>query len=526
MKKNMKGIALALALGMAVSAAPLSVSAATVKTPAKVTLSSVERSGQTAKVTWKKLKTTPSGYAVYQKKGTASWKLMKRASKTSTSASLSAKSTESNQFKVRAYNTYKQKQYYNKKTKKWETKKPAAKYIQKTKTVTKYKYGSYSTTKTLSAVATKKYTISFDSQGGSTVKAQSLAAGSAITFAAPTKEGYEFLGWYDAKEGGNKVTTAKATKNVTYYAQWKQIIDAKPSMIYIFKDSNFIDGNDLGAQYLGISVSISANEKLFEMTEDDREDDNLGTTENLRFVVEKKYSGASNWETVDDSLAWNNGKNHFKTSIYDYDVDPTTDCTYRAKAVGVTTDGETISSKYFTVTVEKEDYIDDITDHKVITEGKYCSDCKTNVTELSEEELQANHGTTYYCSECGDDPDEGFVSHSKSDVESHIAEMHADGSTEDTDSEIDGDTETDGTPEIQERDSWVEQNSDYDITESVTHTTSWKELDSTSEEYQEFLNANMYKSADKIFIDENSLEGFERYFIIGGVRSDDYEIGE
>ncbi len=35
-------------------------------------------------------------------------------------------------------------------------------------------------------------------------------------------DGFRFLGWYDAPEGGNKVTTSTPVlKDITLYAQWK-----------------------------------------------------------------------------------------------------------------------------------------------------------------------------------------------------------------------------------------------------------------------------------------------------------------
>jgi uncharacterized repeat protein (TIGR02543 family) len=42
--------------------------------------------------------------------------------------------------------------------------------------------------------------------------------------ATPKRTGYTFQGWYTAKSGGKKVTSAtKATKNVTLYAHWKRV---------------------------------------------------------------------------------------------------------------------------------------------------------------------------------------------------------------------------------------------------------------------------------------------------------------
>ena len=146
-----------IALSMACTFVPMvgtvSTFAASVKAPSKVTISSASRtSSSKVKVTWKKLKKSPSGYAVYQKKGSSSWKLVKRVSKKTSSLSVSAKATEQNQFKVRAYKTYKEKKYYNKKTKKYVSKKSynkLAKKYRSIKNVTAYKYGSYSSTKTV-----------------------------------------------------------------------------------------------------------------------------------------------------------------------------------------------------------------------------------------------------------------------------------------------------------------------------------------------------------------------------------------
>ena len=49
--------------------------------------------------------------------------------------------------------------------------------------------------------------------------------GVGLTFTEATKTGYEFLGWFDAAEGGNKVTAISTTQtgDVTVYAQWSII---------------------------------------------------------------------------------------------------------------------------------------------------------------------------------------------------------------------------------------------------------------------------------------------------------------
>lgn len=78
-------------------------------------------------------------------------------------------------------------------------------------------------------VAATTYTVTFDALEGS-VEPKSKAVNSGETYGtlpAPTKAGFQFLGWYTAKEGGTKVlpeTKVEITADHTLYARWKQII--------------------------------------------------------------------------------------------------------------------------------------------------------------------------------------------------------------------------------------------------------------------------------------------------------------
>lgn len=162
MKVRNKVIASAVAVMMMASAAPMTVSAASkAKAPAKVSITSVKRVNNTkANVKWKKLKKAPSGYAVYQKTGSKGWKLVKKAFKKSTSATISAGTEAKTQVKVRAYkNGKKVKKYYNKKAKKFVSKKAYKKLPKKNRAIKKVatvKWGKYSSVKTLNAVFTGK----------------------------------------------------------------------------------------------------------------------------------------------------------------------------------------------------------------------------------------------------------------------------------------------------------------------------------------------------------------------------------
>lgn len=162
MKVKNKIIASAVAVMMLTSAAPMTVSAASkAKAPSKVSITSVKRVNNTkANVKWKKLKKAPSGYAIYQKTESKGWKLVKKSSKKSASATVSAGTEAKTQYKVRAYkNGKKVKKYYNKKTKKFVSKKAYKKLSKKNRTkkkVTTVKWGKYSSVKTLNAVFSGK----------------------------------------------------------------------------------------------------------------------------------------------------------------------------------------------------------------------------------------------------------------------------------------------------------------------------------------------------------------------------------
>lgn len=115
--------------------------AAKVKAPAKVTGASAKAAGETAvKVSWKKTKKS-SGYAIYRDGDLVA--KVKGAKKTSYIDSGLDPGTKYS-YQVRAYKTYKAKSWFNKKTGKYQTKKPAKSIRGKAKKTTAYKYGKKS----------------------------------------------------------------------------------------------------------------------------------------------------------------------------------------------------------------------------------------------------------------------------------------------------------------------------------------------------------------------------------------------
>ena len=70
------------------------------------------------------------------------------------------------------------------------------------------------------------YTLTFDSQLGSTVDPINFIAGDSITFPSnPTRTGYTFTGWFTASTGGNQENSpySPPSSNTTLYARWSAI---------------------------------------------------------------------------------------------------------------------------------------------------------------------------------------------------------------------------------------------------------------------------------------------------------------
>ena len=74
----------------------------------------------------------------------------------------------------------------------------------------------------------KGYTVNYDANGGTCDTASQPYNGTALTLPTPNaRDGYTFLGWYDAASGGNKIGSAGDTytptsDGVTLYAQWQK----------------------------------------------------------------------------------------------------------------------------------------------------------------------------------------------------------------------------------------------------------------------------------------------------------------
>ena len=72
--------------------------------------------------------------------------------------------------------------------------------------------------------STKRYTVSFNTNGGNKITSQTVAKNNSVKEpTAPIKENFEFAGWYTDKELTTKYDfTEKGTKSFTLYAKWTE----------------------------------------------------------------------------------------------------------------------------------------------------------------------------------------------------------------------------------------------------------------------------------------------------------------
>lgn len=72
--------------------------------------------------------------------------------------------------------------------------------------------------------------MTFETNGGSTIRVMNAARGDIIDLTKynPTREGYEFIGWFADAALRQKITEIKLTDNVTVYAGWREIEPVEP----------------------------------------------------------------------------------------------------------------------------------------------------------------------------------------------------------------------------------------------------------------------------------------------------------
>ena len=79
-----------------------------------------------------------------------------------------------------------------------------------------------------------RYTVTFNTNGGSSISSKTVNKNAVVSEPAqPQKEEYTFAGWYMDKEMKNQYDfSSKVTKNITLYAKWESIDNAKSQIIF------------------------------------------------------------------------------------------------------------------------------------------------------------------------------------------------------------------------------------------------------------------------------------------------------
>ena len=102
-------------------------------------------------------------------------------------------------------------------------------------------YAKWDKVNTGGGTTVTKYTLSFDTNGGSNINSVSKARNATVNLSEyiTTKSGYSFVGWYSDKELTKRVTEITLNRDMTVYAKWvvsedKPIVekpDYKPSIL-------------------------------------------------------------------------------------------------------------------------------------------------------------------------------------------------------------------------------------------------------------------------------------------------------
>lgn len=125
---------------------------------------------------------------------------------------------------------------------------------------------------------TVNYTVTFNSNGGSAVKAVTVKANSKVTKPAdPARSGYRFTGWYLDKNCTEPWNFANIVrKNITLYAGWEKIITANPTTSKVIvngSEVSFEVYNINGNNYFKLrdfAYAVNNTEKNFEVKWDSK----------------------------------------------------------------------------------------------------------------------------------------------------------------------------------------------------------------------------------------------------------------
>lgn len=124
----------------------------------------------------------------------------------------------------------------------------------------------------------KAYTISFETNGGSSIKSIQAEAGEEISApVAPTKSGERFIGWYESTDDGTTLNTTAFVfgympgKNITLYAKWQDAVIGSWETYQVVMPAETEGGDDivvnLGEEFPFLGTTLSKD--LFILTVED-----------------------------------------------------------------------------------------------------------------------------------------------------------------------------------------------------------------------------------------------------------------
>ncbi|OLA07413.1 MAG: hypothetical protein BHW12_06470 [Coprobacillus sp. 28_7] len=101
-----------------------------------------------------------------------------------------------------------------------------------------------------------KLTINFEANGGSEVTKMEISIddlGKFVLPANPTKEGYEFKGWYLDPEFKDEFKSLTGIKNsITLYAKWEEVSNVKEFEVTYMKNPGIVPIAYLDGNYVSI----------------------------------------------------------------------------------------------------------------------------------------------------------------------------------------------------------------------------------------------------------------------------------
>jgi uncharacterized repeat protein (TIGR02543 family) len=107
---------------------------------------------------------------------------------------------------------------------------------------------------------TTRYTITFESHGGTEVEAITANEGTTVSQPVdPIQGGYTFVGWFNAETGGVLYSWPHTlTANVTMHAQWRPAVSVNIS-VWVNEDGNILSsGNDITISKSASGVNAAA----------------------------------------------------------------------------------------------------------------------------------------------------------------------------------------------------------------------------------------------------------------------------